>query len=92
MKDIEVYKAKYKIKYICIYTTYMHTQYTTPMTNQIKYNNKKTLNIDSVQNAKCVYVCSANEMCVYVCSVNNEMCEVQMNKIQLKMLISTQRV
>jgi len=24
MKDIGVYKVKYKIKYICIYITYMH--------------------------------------------------------------------
>jgi len=32
MKDIEAYKAKHKIIYICIYTTYMHTQYTIIMT------------------------------------------------------------
>jgi len=33
MKDIGVYKVKYKVKYICIYITYMHTQYTILMTN-----------------------------------------------------------
>jgi len=38
MKDIEVYK----VKYICIYTTYIHTQYTILLQQRVRQELGKT--------------------------------------------------